>query len=115
MVVVVVVERMCRRTSAGIAVPATTPIKISRPDVNYRLESFAPKDREKRVKDYIGMTKKQNKREPFVIGKIVVAVEMATEMRKKIDISLGRETTWKSFFCFLSVHTHAHKSNQVAG
>lgn len=45
-VVVVVVERMCRRTSAGIAVPATTPIKISRPDVNYRLESFAPKERE---------------------------------------------------------------------
>lgn len=61
MVVVVVVERMCRRTSAGIAVPATTPIKISRPDVNYRLESFAPKDREKRVKDYIGMTKKQKR------------------------------------------------------
>jgi hypothetical protein len=45
--------------------------------------------------------KKQNKREPFVIGKIVVAVEMATEMRKKIDISLGRmRRPGNQFFVF---------------
>ena len=41
----------CRwRTSAGVAVPATTSIKISRPDVNYRLESFAERNEREREK-----------------------------------------------------------------
>jgi len=39
---------MCRRTSAGVAVPATTPIKIPRPDVNYRLEPLAERNERKK-------------------------------------------------------------------
>ncbi len=74
-----VVERMCRRTSAGVAVPATTPIKISRPDVNYRLESFCRKREKKGLKitrhTCIGNEKSLRDRK--------VAVEMTTEMRKK--------------------------------
>lgn len=44
---------LTRRTSAGVAVPATTLIKISRPDVNHRLESSKKRGggRRKKVKD----------------------------------------------------------------
>ncbi len=69
---VVVGEGCRRRTSAGVAVPATTSIKISRPDVNYRLESFAERnerEKQKRVKDYTHRKWKDRLRDGYTYGR----------------------------------------------